>query len=206
MSVYEYQEVLVRTLGLEPHEGRGLAQLLDSVGGLGALLHIQELPLGSGLSPQTRQRLQGLLELQQQLLAEHRLPERIEGPEDVLGYFRPRLMHLPRESFWVLGLDARARPRCCYQVALGTLDACLVHPREVFAPALLARAASLILVHNHPSGDPRPSDEDRELNVRLCAAGELLGIPVLDHLVVSRSGYSALGPEGGFCDKPGIPN
>jgi DNA repair protein RadC len=74
-----------------------------------------------------------------------------------------------------------------------------VHPREVFGPAMrLLGVAAVVLVHNHPSGDPTPSREDREITVRLAAAGELLGIPVLDHVVVAEQGYASLRDEGAF--------
>ena len=77
-------------------------------------------------------------------------------------------------------------------VSQGTLTASLVHPREVFRPALRESAAALVLVHNHPSGDPAPSAEDREVTDRLVRAVELLGVPVLDHVVVAERGYTSL--------------
>ena len=79
-----------------------------------------------------------------------------------------------------------------------TLTASLVHPREVFRPALREAAAALILVHNHPSGDPTPSSEDREVTSRLAKAGEILGVRVLDHVIVAESGYCSLRDEGAF--------
>jgi DNA repair protein RadC len=82
-------------------------------------------------------------------------------------------------------------------VSRGTLTASLVHPREVFRPAIREAAAALLLVHNHPSGDPAPSREDREITARLVQAGDLLGIPVLDHVVVAEGGYRSLREEGG---------
>src|SRR5206468_3304473 len=82
-------------------------------------------------------------------------------------------------------LDRRHRLLRHEMVSQGTLTASLVHPREVFRPALRESAAALLLVHNHPSGDPTPSAEDREVTARLVRAGELLGIPVLDHVVVA---------------------
>jgi DNA repair protein RadC len=77
-------------------------------------------------------------------------------------------------------------------VSQGTLTASLVHPREVFRPALRESAAAVVLVHNHPSGDPTPSREDIEITERLMRAGELLGVPVLDHVVVAERGYRSL--------------
>lgn len=77
-------------------------------------------------------------------------------------------------------------------LALGSLTQCIVHPREVFAPALEQRAAAVILVHNHPSGDPTPSEEDRRLTQRMEDAGTLLGIPLLDHVVVAAGGWKSI--------------
>ncbi len=111
----------------------------------------------------------------------------------MVRYLAPRLAPLPVETFWVVMLDARGRPLGESQVGLGTLSACLVHPREVFAPALRARAASVVLVHNHPSGDPAPSEEDVALTVRLAEVGDLMGIPLLDHVVVGRAGHRSIG-------------
>jgi DNA repair protein RadC len=78
----------------------------------------------------------------------------------------------------------------------GTLTASLVHPREVFRPALRESAAAVVLVHNHPSGDPAPSHEDREITRRLARAGALLGVPVLDHVIVADRGYASLREQG----------
>ena len=80
----------------------------------------------------------------------------------------------------------------------GTLTASLVHPREVFRLALREAAAAVILVHNHPSGDPTPSREDREVTERLVQVGEILGVPVLDHVIVAERGYVSLREDGGL--------
>ena len=87
-------------------------------------------------------------------------------------------------------------------ISQGTLTASLVHPREVFRPALRDAAAAVVLVHNHPSGDPTPSREDREITQRLAEAGELLGIPVLDHVVVAERGYASLREDGALGSAP----
>jgi len=99
---------------------------------------------------------------------------------------------LRQEHVRALYLDARS---CLIQqetIAIGTLTASLIHPREVFRPALACAAASLILAHNHPSGDESPSADDRAVTRRLRQAGELLGIELADHLVVGASGYTSL--------------
>jgi DNA repair protein RadC len=94
-----------------------------------------------------------------------------------------------RESFHVLMLDGRHRLIALEEVSVGTLTASLVHPREVFRGAIRHAAASILLVHNHPSGDPSPSAEDRAVTERLYGAGELLGISVIDHVIVAAEGY-----------------
>ncbi len=100
-----------------------------------------------------------------------------------------RLAHdAVQEEFHVVTLDTKHKPIGTHQVTVGTLDASLVHPREVFRPAIRHAAAAVLLVHNHPSGDPKPSREDQLVTQQLTEAGKLLGIQVLDHIVVARNG------------------
>lgn len=89
-----------------------------------------------------------------------------------------------QEEFLVVTLDTKHRPIRVVRITRGTLDASLVHPREVFRPAITDAAAAVLLVHNHPSGDPTPSTEDRAVTERLTEAGKIVGIQVLDHIVV----------------------
>jgi DNA repair protein RadC len=114
----------------------------------------------------------------------------------VYGHFRGRLPQLEREVFYVLLLDGKNRAQGEVLVSEGSLTAALVHPREVFAPAIREAAAAVILVHNHPSGDPTPSAEDRALTERLRQVGELVGIRVLDHVVIGRGRWASLAEEG----------
>ena len=95
-------------------------------------------------------------------------------------------------------LDGRHRVLREEIVSQGTLTASLVHPREVFRAALRESAAALILVHNHPSGDPAPSREDRDVTERLTRAGELLGVQVLDHVIVAEAGFYSFREDGGL--------
>jgi len=103
---------------------------------------------------------------------------------DVAAIYAPRLGHLHQEVFLALALDTRHRVICEHEIARGTLNSVEVHPREVFRKLVRDGAAAALLVHNHPSGDPEPSYEDRRLSTRLCDVGQLLGITVLDFLVV----------------------
>ncbi len=109
---------------------------------------------------------------------------RVQGPDDLAGLLRRELGGLDREHFLAIHLDARHRILAVDTVSVGTLNASLVHPREVFRPAIGIQAAALIVAHNHPSGCARPSGEDLELTRRLSRCGNLLGIELLDHLVV----------------------
>jgi DNA repair protein RadC len=111
----------------------------------------------------------------------------IRGPDDVLAQVRD-LARARREHFVVLLLNARHELQCRETVSIGSLNASIVHPREVFLPAILHSAASVVLVHNHPSGDPEPSEEDLSITRRLVEVGELVGIAVLDHVIVASRG------------------
>jgi DNA repair protein RadC len=119
----------------------------------------------------------------------------IRGPEDVEDVCRA-LRTRRFEEFHVLLLNARHEVTRRVLISRGSLNASIVHPREVFRPAILASAASLILVHNHPSGDPEPSEEDLAITRRLVQVGELHGIAVLDHVILARGGSVSLRARG----------
>jgi len=122
--------------------------------------------------------------------------EPIRKSRDVFEACHPVLRDLDREVFLVVLLNGRHRVIRSVTVSQGSLTACLVHPREVFAPALREAAAAVLLVHNHPSGDPSPSAEDLELNRRLVRAGDVMGIRVLDHLVIGHGRYVSFADQG----------
>lgn len=121
-------------------------------------------------------------------VARLRLPyaQPIHGPEDVAEFLRASLGSSAQETFLVLGLDVRQRLQLVRTVAVGSVSTVHVHPREVFRPLVQAGMHSVILVHNHPSGEARPSDADVLLTHRMAEVGALLGIPVVDHFVVTR--------------------
>jgi len=115
------------------------------------------------------------------------------GAGAVAGLLRPHLEHETSERFVALLLNGKHRVMGFAEVSRGTLTSSLVHPREVFAPALRELAAAVIVAHNHPSGDPEPSMEDIEVTKRLSEAGKLLGVPLLDHIIVGEGGaYTSL--------------
>lgn len=115
----------------------------------------------------------------------------ISTPEDVAAVCGPQLRGLDREHFWTLALNTKNRLLRVFEVSIGSLNASIVHPRELFKDAVRASAASLIVVHNHPSGDPTPSGADIQLTRRIVKAGDVLGIEVLDHVVIGSEGEHA---------------
>jgi DNA repair protein RadC len=112
----------------------------------------------------------------------------IGGPHDILARLGPRLRTLEKEVMIVLGVDSKHRVLVEQRVAEGGVCSVVVHPRDLFAAVVREAAAAMICVHNHPSGDPSPSDADRTMTERLRAAGDLLGVPVLDHVIVAQHG------------------
>jgi len=119
----------------------------------------------------------------------------LRSPRDVFRQFQ-RLEDCPVEEFHVAVLDAQHRLERDVTVTRGILNSSLVHPREVFREAIAERAAAIVLVHNHPSGDPTPSAEDRLVTEQLVAAGRLLDIPVHDHVIVGRGRYTSFAEAG----------
>lgn len=121
----------------------------------------------------------------------------VHAPADAASIAAKYLEGQDREHFIVLLLDTKHHVNAIHTVAIGTLNETLVHPREVFKAALLANAAAMIVAHNHPSGDVSPSQEDLALTQRLRQAGDLLGVPVLDHLIIGEAGvYCSLKERG----------
>lgn len=115
----------------------------------------------------------------------------VSTPEDVVDVCAPRLLGKDREHFLALALNTKNRLLRIFEVSVGSLNASIVHPRELFKTAVQASAASIVVVHNHPSGDPTPSGADIQLTRRLVKAGDILGIEVLDHVVVGEGGSHA---------------
>lgn len=168
----------------------------------GSLRRLASSPVGSiravnGVGPVKAIVLHAALELGRRLAAEARtIGEAVQGPVDVYRHFAPRLEDLPVEEFHVAVLDTQHRLERDVTVTRGLLSASLVHPREVFREAIAERAASIILVHNHPSGDPTPSADDRKVTAQLVAAGRLLDIPVHDHVIIGRGRYASFAESG----------
>jgi len=137
-----------------------------------------------------------LEEARQILICENTFPLPVlDQPELVREYMALRVAKLEVEKFWVLCLDRKNRLIECVEVTSGTASQCLIHPREVFRPAIVAGASAVICVHNHPSGDPTPSAADIKATRQLKDAGAVLGIDFLDHVICGEKSKSKTGKD-----------
>jgi DNA repair protein RadC len=184
--------------------GRSALQLSQDLLGRfgGSLRRMAAAPVAaltgvSGIGAARAAVLHAALELGRRLAAETReegLP--VRSPRDVFLVYAPQLEDLPVEEFHVAVLDAQHRLERDLTITRGILNSSLVHPREVFREAIAERAAAIILVHNHPSGDPTPSADDRAVTEQLVAAGRLLDIPVHDHVIIGRGRFASFAESG----------
>ncbi|MBN2796633.1 MAG: JAB domain-containing protein [Clostridia bacterium] len=116
-------------------------------------------------------------------------PRVLNSPEKAVELIRTFIEDSDREMMVVINLDVKNQPNEMYVAAIGSLSACIVHPREIFKAAILANSGSILVAHNHPSGNPKPSQEDNAITKRLKEAGELIGITLLDHIIIGKDGY-----------------
>ena len=152
----------------------------------------------AGVGPARAAVIHAALELGRRLCAETRTEGApLRTSREVYATFGPRLEDLPVEEFHIGVLNAQHRLERDVTITRGILNSSLVHPREVFREAIAERAAAIVVVHNHPSGDPTPSAEDRDATAQLVAAGKLLDIPVHDHVIIGRGRYLSF-IEAGF--------
>ena len=173
-------------------------RLLDRCGSLRGIASktTSELSSEGGLASRDALRILAALALTRRFAGETIERGRpFRSARDVFEHFRLRFLDRRRERFVVVLLDGKHRVLREETVSVGSLSASLVHPREVFRPAVRHSAAAVVLVHNHPSGDCDPSGEDLEVTRRLARAGELLGIPVLDHVVIGERDFTSLRTE-----------
>jgi DNA repair protein RadC len=166
---------------------RGLAGL--------AAIDPRDLCVERGIGPARSAQIAACFELGRRLFQSEDCSTLIRGPEDVYTATTD-LRAARKEHFIAFHLNARNQVIARETVSIGSLNASIVHPREVYEPAVRNSAASLILVHNHPSGETDPSDDDLALTRRLVQVGDLLGIAVVDHIIVGRRGYTSLKQQG----------
>jgi len=199
LSTAELLAIVLRT-GTQERSAIDLAEyLLSQHGGLRGVANasVDELARIKGIGPVKGVQIAACVELGRRLAAHTDVErEAIRSPEDVAHYLLPKLRDVTKEHFISLLLDTRNRVMKMQTVSVGSLDASIVHPREVFKDAIAASAASVIVAHNHPSGDPTPSAEDRKVTARLVEAGQILGIEVLDHLIIGDGRWVSLKQQG----------
>jgi DNA repair protein RadC len=175
--------------------------LLEAAGGVEGIArhgpHAFAAQLGVG--PVKATRLAAAVELGRRSLIRS-LSERrplVDCFDAVVAWARPRLAALDHEEVWLLCLDGRSGLKACLRIAQGGLHGCALTARDVLAPAVKNAAAAILLVHNHPSGDPQPSPDDIEMTKHVSKCAELIGIPLLDHIVVARSGARSVLSDAG---------
>ena len=156
-----------------------------------ALVHdVKELAKTKGLGRAKAATIIAALELGRRVAsAEPLMRDSIASPEDGVALLMPRLRYESKEHFLVVLLNSKNKVLEIEQISEGSLNSSVVHPREVFAPAVLHHAAAILTAHNHPSGDPTPSKEDKDLTNTLVQAGKYMGIPVLDHIIIGDAKY-----------------
>lgn len=184
------QELLALVLGrgVRNHGVHRLAAaLLERTGSLHALARCRERELMrmKGLGPAQAARLTAVFSLAKRLNSLPFHPGfKLRSSHDVFAHYHPLMRDAKREVFMVLLLDSKHRIMREERISEGSLTSSIVHPREVFQAAIRESAAAILALHNHPSGDPSPSQEDYEVTARLKEVGELVGIPLLDHIIV----------------------
>ncbi len=163
-----------------------------------ATASVEELSEMKGIGPAKAAQLKAAVELAKrvELYPETESKLIIKTAEDVVRVVKKDLRWKKKEHFLALLLDARNRLIKSVEVSVGSLDASIVHPREVFKEAVSASAASVIFAHNHPSGDPQPSEDDIKLTRRLVEAGEIMGIEVLDHVIFGDRDHLSMKSKG----------
>lgn len=154
-----------------------------------ATMSVAELEF-NGFSNSEAIRINAAMELgKRSVMADKTDMQSVTSPEDCVGLLMPLLRYETHEKFVVIILNAKNKVLGIRQISEGSLSTAVVHPREVFQKAIMNHAAAIICAHNHPSGDPTPSKEDKDLTSTLAATGKILGIPVLDHVVVGDGLY-----------------
>ena len=184
-------DLLTRTEGVHGLINRGIAEICD-------------VP---GIGPAKAAQLVAALELGRRASS---LPlstgQRIRSSQDIYHHYQPRMRTLRREYFKAILLDSKNTIIKDVAVSEGSLSSSIVHPREAFNAAVRETAAAVVFLHNHPSGDPEPSPEDHALTHRLLAAGEILGIRVLDHLIIGDGRYVSFADQGWLNNKKTVTN
>lgn len=191
--------ILLRTGSVEGDALQLAIYLLKKFSPLSQLVHVSvsELCAVKGVGPAKAAQIKAAIELGRRSIS---IPffegTKILKSQDVFAHFSPLLRGARKEYFKIVLLDQKNKIIRTVTISEGSLTSTVVHPREVFQPAIRDSAASVIFLHNHPSGDPAPSNEDKHLTTRLVHAGELMGIPVLDHVIIGNRDYFSFADAG----------
>jgi DNA repair protein RadC len=155
---------------------------------------IEELTEIRGIGPAKAAQIKAAFELGKRLedYSDEGSKATVKSPEDIIKAVKTQLKGKKKEHFMALSLDTRNHLIDTHQISIGSLDSSIVHPREVFKDIISDSAASVIFVHNHPSGDPTPSEDDIKLTKRLCEVGQIMGIEVLDHIIICDKDYLSM--------------
>lgn len=204
LSNSELLAILIRT-GTTQRSALDIARELTDNDGLyyniAKARSVADLSKIKGLGPAKAATILAAVELGRRVAsAEPQKKSRFSSPEACVNFLMPRLRYERHEKFVVMLLDSKNQLIKLQQISEGSLNASVVHPREVFAPAILHQAACVLAAHNHPSGDPAPSREDRQLTNVLKETGMVMGIPLLDHIVIGDGRYFSF-RENGYLDE-----
>lgn len=157
---------------------------------------LEELIEEKGIGPAKAVTIKAAIEIGRRMSQDIQQKGTIKSPDDVKNIVMEEMRYFDREHFRVIYLDRKGGMMEMQDISIGGLHSSIVHPREVFKVAVKKSAASIILVHNHPSGDPTPSAEDIEVTRRLIEAGNIMGITVLDHIIIGDNSYCSLKTKG----------
>jgi len=170
---------------------QGLRYLADS--------NVEQLSAINGIGKAKAAQIKAAIELGKRLAAfEPGADKPLKCPQDVAGLLMEEMRYLKKEHMKLVLLNVKCNLISVEEISVGSLNASIVHPREVFNPAIRKSSASIIMVHNHPSGDPSPSSEDISITARIAEAGKLIGIELVDHIIIGDGKYVSMKEKGLF--------
>lgn len=199
LSNTELLAIIIRTGYHEETAVRLAERIISRAGGLRFLpdLALEELQGVKGIGPAKAVQIKAALELGRRMAATLRPPGLSLGsPREVADFLMEEMRYYRKEYFKIILLNTKNQIISVEDISVGSLNSSIVHPRELFNLPVKKSAASVILIHNHPSGDPSPSREDLEVTKRLVEAGKILGITVLDHIIVGEGKYASFKEQG----------
>jgi len=190
LSDAELLAIILRT-GTRAENVIDMSNRLIALYGIDELFNctISELEKIKGIGKGKAMQLLAVSELGKRIRLKEKRKEKIKTAKDVFCLFEEKLKYEKQEFFYVILLNTKNNILSIQKISQGILDASIIHPREIFKPAIRNSASRIILIHNHPSGDPTPSEEDLDITKKLKESGELIGIEVLDHVIIGDGRY-----------------